>query len=175
MKFLMIVLYVVCLTVCYAVVHDQITIRIAPEYFTVQHLQILPEASLTVLAAAWGVLAGIPAGLAMAFPIASAARNGWRRPPLKLMEIASSIAVLFAVMASVALCAGVVGWLLSESAADDPTRAQLLAVRWAHVASYLTGACGLGVLVWVIWHRRGRAGPPNKSPQRTGFAGRWPT
>ena len=82
MKFLVIVVQGVLAAVLYGIVHDQITIRICPEYFTIAHPHISDTKSLTLLAVMWGVIATWWVGLPLGIAIGLAARVG-RLPKLE--------------------------------------------------------------------------------------------
>ena len=47
----------VAATCLYGVIHDQITIRISPEYFTLAHPAFFPTSNRTLLALCWGIAA----------------------------------------------------------------------------------------------------------------------
>jgi hypothetical protein len=150
----------------YGVVHDQITIRICPEYFTVAHPHIFNTASLTLIALGWGVVATWWAGLAAGVAFAVAARAGatenftWR----KLLR---PIVVLFIVMAACAAAAGFAGhWMaatgqfpsLQAWAEMLPVEKQpaFMADVFTHAFSYLVGSMGSVVIaVATAWKRFG--------------------
>ena len=57
MKWLAIVLQCVAACVVYGVIHNQFTVRICLEYFTIGHPPVFPTKNPTLLALGWGVLA----------------------------------------------------------------------------------------------------------------------
>ncbi|MFZ0335817.1 MAG: hypothetical protein WAL69_16905, partial [Candidatus Acidiferrales bacterium] len=61
---LKIIALAVAAAIAYGIVHDQVTIRVCPEYFTVAHPHIFRTGSLTLIALGWGVVATWWAGLA---------------------------------------------------------------------------------------------------------------
>lgn len=66
--------------VVYGVVHDQITVRISPEYLMDWHPEIVPSQDPTVVALAWGVVATWWFGLILGAVLSAAATLG-KRPP----------------------------------------------------------------------------------------------
>lgn len=161
---LRIVALVVAGAVLYGVLHDQVTTRIAIEYFTIGHPPLVSSDSPTVLALAWGVVATWWLGLALGLCLAGTARLG-RRPPLTWRALVKPLAITFAVMAATALLAGFVGrflaesgrvWLLEPVASRVPKDRHVayLSVLWAHNSAYAAAALG-GVLVAIhTWRRR---------------------
>ncbi|HEU4754510.1 MAG TPA: hypothetical protein VFU47_15485, partial [Armatimonadota bacterium] len=60
--------------------HDQVTVRVCVEYFTVAHPPLITTDSPTLLALAWGVVATWWVGLALGVMLGLAARlGGWPR------------------------------------------------------------------------------------------------
>lgn len=156
--------------ILYGVVHDQVTVRVCLEYFTVGHPPVFATRSPTLLAIGWGVIAtwwvGLPLGALLAF----AARAG-RGPKRSAASLLPAIALLLGVMAGCALVAGLVAFILASRGAirlPEPLasrvpadrHARFLADYAAHSASYFTGGVGgifLAARVWLT--RRGTDGP----------------
>ena len=57
MESLKIILLSVAAAIGYGVAHDQVTIRVCPEYFTLAHAPLFHSGSLTLVALGWGVVA----------------------------------------------------------------------------------------------------------------------
>jgi len=70
MKFLGVVLLAVGASVLYGILHDQITVRVCLEYFTIGHPRIIESESPTLLAFAWGVVATWWMGVLLGLPLA---------------------------------------------------------------------------------------------------------
>jgi len=150
--------------IAYGIVHDQITIRVCPEYFTVAHPHIFNTDSLTLIALGWGIVATWWAGLAAGILFALAARIGlpqkltWRRfvPPAVVLSI---------VMGACATLAGFIGHWLSSTGQIPSVQAwglmlpvekqpAFMADLFAHSISYLVGGVGSVTIVLVIvWQR----------------------
>ncbi|HZW09227.1 MAG TPA: hypothetical protein VFF69_04925 [Phycisphaerales bacterium] len=150
--------------VAYGLVHDQITIRVCPEYFTVTHPRITESRSLTVIALAWGVAATWWVGAALGLLLAVAARMG-SEPRVPAGALARPVMTLLTACGALALCAGLAGYLLArggaialtgELAANIPEamHARWMGAWWTHMASY--GVGGVGGLVLVGWVLRAR-------------------
>jgi hypothetical protein len=162
MHALRIVLTCIAAAVGYGLIHDQITIRVCPEYFTIGHDPIFPDAPLTVIALIWGVIATWWMGLFLGTGLAIAARAG-SSPKRTSRELRGPIWKLLQVMAGAALLAGIAGylsarlgwvWLVEPFASNVPVarHAGFLADMWAHLASYAVGFFGgitLCVRVWI--------------------------
>ena len=157
MKSLQIIL--MCITTCvvYGVIHDQITVRICIEYFTIGHPPVFPTTDPTLLGLGWGVIATWWVGVLVGIPLALACRAGslpkrepstlWR-PLFKLAGFSFSMAVV----------AGLIGWVAAENGwvfllgspaerVPQDRHVPFLIDLWAHNASYLSGFIGGIVLI----------------------------
>ncbi|MFZ0921648.1 MAG: hypothetical protein WA020_01180, partial [Candidatus Acidiferrales bacterium] len=149
---LKIILLAMVAAIGYGIVHDQITIRVCPEYFTVAHPHIFRTGSLTLIALGWGVVATWRAGLAAGIALALAARTGspekftWRR-------LVRPVLVLLLVMGASATLAGFMGhWMASTGRISSVQawgsmlpvneQAAFMADVFAHAFSYLVGGVG---------------------------------
>ena len=171
MQFLSIVALSIAAAVTYGIIHDQITVRICLEYFTIGHPPIFSTTSPTLLALGWGVVATWWVGLILGLGLASASRVGDRRP-IDARELVKPICILLATMAAVALlCGSLVAALASQGRVSlweplsslIPANAQngFLTDLVAHSASYLVGGVGGLVLIYWVWRRRLRESPPD--------------
>ncbi|MGB6483259.1 MAG: hypothetical protein WBE86_07205 [Candidatus Acidiferrales bacterium] len=161
---LKIILLTMAAAILYGVVHDQITIRVCPEYFTVAHPHIFRTSSLTLIALGWGVVATWWGGLAAGVAFALAARAGspqkftWRRfvrPGLVLLLVMGASATLAGFighwMASAGQISSVQAWGLMLPAEKQPA---FMADVFAHVFSYLAGGVGSVIIALAIaWQR----------------------
>ena len=151
----------------YGIVHDQVTVRVCLEYFTVGHPKIIESQSPTLLALTWGVVAtwwvGLPLGIALAL-----ASGLGKRPNLGPRELIKPLLFLLGSMGTLAIVAGFGGYLAATSdgvvllpplADQVPANRHVafIAALWMHLASYAAGIIG-GLLLCVhAWRRRGRA------------------
>jgi hypothetical protein len=150
--------------VAYGVVHDQITVRISPEYFTIGHPRFFETESLTALALFWGVVATWWVGAILGVLLAVAARAGMR-PKRDAPSLARPLAILMLIAAVCALVSGLVGHFLARAGLVyllPPLEQQVpigrhvayLTALWAHLGSYGAATLGGGVLIWRIWRGR---------------------
>jgi hypothetical protein len=176
MAVLRIVLLAVAAAILYGIVHDQVTARVAIEYFTVAHPPIVDSEDPTVLGLLWGVIATWWVGAILGILLAVAARAG-SRERRTARDLVRPVAVLLGIMAASALAAGVLGWILGRSgtvvllgdiarAVPTARHARFLGVWWAHLASYAVGAIGGLVLAIRVWGARNpRVGAPSDAPR----------
>ena len=158
---------VLCVAVAcfYGVSHDQVTIRICPEYFTLAHPPFFPTSNLTVLAFCWGIAATWWIGAAFGFVLALILRQG-RAERGSTQRLATRLTLLLAITAASAILAGAAGYQISRSSvialpaalADAGPlfdRDRFVAVWFAHIASYAVGGGGGVLLLLHIWRERG--------------------
>ena len=169
MAALKIVALSVLAAVLYGILHDQVTVRICVEYFTVGHVRLIESESPTVLGLFWGVVAtwwvGLPLGAGLAF----FARIG-RRPKLEAGDLVRPLVRLLMAMYGIAIFAGLIGYVTAQAgifhlverlATRIPPEHHVpfLVCGWAHSASYLAGLVG-GITLWILtWRKRGRLRP----------------
>lgn len=161
-----IVLLCMAAACAYGVLHDEITVRVCPEYFTVAHPPYFPTSSPTLLALCWGVAATVGIGFVLGLILARIACSPGL-PLYPIARLARHIAALLAVMATAALTAGVAGSELASrhqlslpqsfaEAIAPRDHARFMAVWFAHGASYLFGLGGATALCLSLWRKRGR-------------------
>jgi hypothetical protein len=166
-------------TACiYGVLHDQITIRVSPEYFTLAHPRLFPTSDPTLLAFCWGIAGSWWIGAAFGLVLALILK-GATFPRVPTLRIARRLLGLFAISAAAALFAGWVGYevfshsfLVPPDAVReaDPSmdRNRFMAAWFAHLASYVLGGAGGILLLLRFWRECGRPHvlalfPDNKS------------
>ncbi|MGB6803454.1 MAG: hypothetical protein WBE31_14405 [Candidatus Sulfotelmatobacter sp.] len=166
MECLKMVLLSIAAGVFYGIVHDQVTVRICPEYFTVFHPPLLPiDFPAMLVALAWGVVATWWAAAILGIALALAARSG-SRTKLTTRDVLPLISRLLAAMAAAAVVFGVAGFLpAKKNIVVPPAWVQshlppsrfpnFMADWWAHSASYGAAFLG-GALLCVIAYRKRR-------------------
>jgi energy-coupling factor transporter transmembrane protein EcfT len=148
----------------YGILHDQITVRVCPEYFTVGHVNPFPTDSPTLLGLCWGVYATWWAGLLLGWLLIFAARVG-KRVPRRTITLVKPVIFLLVVMGIFATLAGVVGAMLAKSGAlvlpqdlaeklPKSKHTAFLACAMAHTASYYVGFIGGGIQIAVVYSTR---------------------
>ncbi|HKS06140.1 MAG TPA: hypothetical protein VJR92_07475 [Gemmatimonadaceae bacterium] len=147
-----IVVLCLCAAVAYGVLHDQVTVRISLEYFTIAHPPLISSNNPTLLALTWGVVATWWVGLPLGALLAVAARGG-PTPKASAADIVPFVKRLLLAMAVAAALSALVGWILAaqgaiaippaftQSIAPD-RQARFVSALWAHSASYFVGIAG---------------------------------
>lgn len=165
MQFLAIVATSVLAAIAYGICHDQVTVRVCIEYFTIGHPKVIESESPTLLALTWGVLATWWVGLPLGILLGVAARVG-ERNKLTPRDLLPGIGFLLGTMALASLVSGLVaykmaldGKLVLHSHLVDrvaPDRHSLfIADLWAHFAAYFVGALGgIALAIWTYVSRR---------------------
>ena len=150
--------------IAYGIAHDQITVRICLEYFTIGHPPVFPTRNPTLLAIGWGIIATWWVGVLLGVPLAIVARAG-SRPKRTVGTLVRPVVWLLAVMAVFATIAGLTGWFFASRGMVvlvGPIAEELPADRhvpflidlWAHSASYLVGLVGGIVVLIRVWRSR---------------------
>lgn len=152
--------------VVYAVVQDQVSARLCPEYFTVFHPPIPGLTDPTLLGLTWGFLGAWWPGLLLGYAAGLAATVG-RRPPLALRDLMRPVLLLVAIIGAVVAVTGLSVWRHVEllGLRLDPLFVNLLpserhralfVVACYHFVAYVTALLGgVALCVW-IWMERGR-------------------
>ncbi len=180
LKFLTIAVMAMLLTILYGLVHDQITIRISLEYFTIGHPKIVETVDPTLLALAWGVVATWWAGFFIGLLLGAASRFGsW--PKVEPSELLLPITFALIATGLIALMFGLGGSLAASNGAltlgepmasrvDPAEHVGYLTAWWTHNGGYVGGFLGGIVLVARSLHirrRRARAYPDTTTSPTT--------
>jgi hypothetical protein len=159
---LKIVLLCTLASVIYGVVHDQVTIRVCPEYFVVAHRPLCTGHSLTVIGLCWGVAGTWWIGAALGIVLARMARPA-TGAKISTGQLASEIGKLLVIMGLASAFAGAAGWWLGSTlrapralSGEIPSPRAFWAASFAHGASYLAGLLGGGLLIRKIWSQSGK-------------------
>ncbi|MCK5134062.1 MAG: hypothetical protein KAR40_18170 [Candidatus Sabulitectum sp.] len=153
--------------VLYGIAHNQITVRISLEYFTIGHREIIDSTSPTLLGIAWGIHPNWWVGLSLGTLFAIAGRAGkWPRrnagffiKPLLLLFLISGIA---------AAAAGITGYRLAgsgtlglyeplASAVPANGHAAYISALWMHTASYTVATMSSLIIALFVFTGRRRA------------------
>lgn len=164
MKFFKTILTTLAIAIAYGILHDLVTAHLCVEYFTIGHPKIIESESPILLALIWGVIATWWVALPMGIFIAGFNHFG-SRPTLEFNLILKLILKLILIMFSVALLAGIIGYVLTElnviyllprlaDHIDATKHSKFLAAGWAHTSSYLSGIIGTIVICKIILKRR---------------------
>ena len=146
-------------SVIYGILHDQITIRICPEYFTRFHPYIFPTADHTLIALGWGIIATWWIGAILGLLVTLSARIGSKSK----MNVKQLRLPILAVIGGMGIAAAAVGvWYYTHPVeslfgVECPTETDpgsfytCLAI---HNTSYFMGAfLALLLCFWIILRR----------------------
>src|SRR5262249_28697462 len=97
----------------YAILQDQVSARLCPEYFTVLHNPIPGLTDPTLLGVAWGFLGAWWGGALMGYFAGIAATAG-RKPPLGPRELVRPMLVLVLAIGTATAMTGVSVWHHAE-------------------------------------------------------------
>ena len=169
MEFIKIVAFGLFAAVVYGVIHDQVTVRVCLEYFTIGHPPLIRTTSPTLLALAWGVVATWWVGLPLGVILAMAARRG-NRPKLTAAQVCPFVLRLLIIVGLLASMSGLVTYVLATrgdvTLPKDwsdllPATAQVpfLVDACTHLTSYVFGILGGAVTAMLIYRRRGLLTP----------------
>lgn len=158
----------VAAAIAYGIAHDQITVRICLEYFTIGHPKVFPTENPTMLAIGWGIIATWWVGVLLGVPLAIVARAG-SRPKRTAGSLVRPVAWLLTVMAFFATIAGIAGWFFASSGMvvlvgpiarelPEDRHVPFLIDLWAHNASYFMGLVGGIVVLIRVWRSRKLSG-----------------
>lgn len=150
--------------VSYGILHDQVTVRVCLEYFTIGHYSIFGQQPPTLLAILWGIAATWWMGFFLGLVLGLFASIG-KRAMLPARALLKPVLKLLAVMASCALFFGVLGYFLAKTgnieinpyfarSIEKSKHAAFLADGFAHCASYFSGFVGGIVLMIQTWKKR---------------------
>ncbi len=155
---------IVLMAALYGIVHDQITARIYPAYFNVDHPDlgypaIFHSSSPTVLAFAWGIVATVPLATVLGTMIAIAAQAGGGSR-ISANDLFKPLLLVFGSMALMAVAGGIWGYHAWQADSKLFVARREMADFCAHLMSYCGGLLGAVVLmIWIVIHRRNAGAP----------------
>ncbi len=167
MQWLKIIALCTLAAITYGIVHDQVTVRICIEYFTIGHPRIIESEDPTLLALAWGVVATWWVGLPLGLGVASVARLG-RLPKRSAQSLVRPLLIVLAVTEVTSIISGFLGAIAFASGAVrllEPIASRVPSDQhirfgiclWAHSAAYFVGVICSFVLIVQIWRSRMRS------------------
>jgi hypothetical protein len=154
-----IVVLCILASVLYGLCHDQVTVRVCPEYFTVAHPPLCTTGSATEVALCWGVAGTWSAGAAIGVLLARVAQPTVGRS-VTARELVPQVGILLVAMASTAALMGAVGWWLGPlmklpdalaASLPAPTHRPFFAAWFAHGGSYAAGLIASALIVRRTW------------------------
>jgi len=142
--------------ILFGIAHDLVTAHVAVEHFTVYHPRLIESESPIAMALLWGVLATWWMGLIFGLIMGVVGVVGHQpRLPLRRVARALTIGLLVVLALSMMVLVGSYVVIVTMDFAPGAERAELVAVRLTHMASYLFAA-GLGIILclWIARTRR---------------------
>ncbi|MEA3265373.1 MAG: hypothetical protein U9P42_00320 [Candidatus Fermentibacteria bacterium] len=164
----LIILLCMSAAILYGIVHNQVTVRISLEYFTIGHRALISSTSPTLMGIAWGVHPNWWVGLSMGVLLAMAGRVG-KWPKRNARSLVKPLLLLFLISGMASATAGILGYRMTESGAlrlYDPLFSQVpssghaayISALWMHTASYTVGTMGALIVSLLVFTGRIRAG-----------------
>lgn len=151
---------IVLMAAVYGIIHDQITARIYPAYFNVDHPDlgypaIFHSSNPTVLGFAWGIVATVPLATVLGSMIAISAQVGnW--PRISARRLLGPLCGVFVLMMVMAVAGGIWGYHSWRPDSKMFIARREMADFGAHLMSYCGGVFGaLLLVIWTIIRRRG--------------------
>ena len=163
-----IILLCMIAAISYGIIHNQFTVRISLEYFTIGHRRIISSTSPTLLGIAWGIHPNWWVGTSMGVILAAAARAG-KWPKRNARSLVKPILILLLVSAAGSATAGILGHHLTStgtlglyeplaSSVPQDGQAAYIAALWMHTASYTVASIGGLITALLVFTGRIRAG-----------------
>lgn len=145
-----IMLLCMAMAVLYGIVHNQVTVRISLEYFTIGHREIISSTSPTLLGIAWGIHPNWWVGLSLGILLAIASRAG-KWPKRDVHSLIKPLLIVFLITGIAAAAAGIMGYRMAlngdlglnepmYSAVSESGHASFISALWMHTASYTVAA-----------------------------------
>ncbi len=148
---------VAAIIVGWAIVHDQIIVRIAPEHFTEYHEPVGSIENPFVLAFLWAIAATLGLGLILGIVYAFIGRNG-ARPKVSVRFILVGTAVVICLIEMVSSGSG--WWVFRTEKALYPgawypvDEVKILVTQTMQISAYLASAVLSTALGFLIWAKR---------------------
>lgn len=154
-----IILLCMATAIIYGIVHNQVTVRISLEYFTIGHRALISSTSPTLMGIAWGVHPNWWVGLGMGVLLAITGRAG-KWPKRNARSFVKPLLLLFLISGIASATAGILGYRLANSgtlglyeplASSVPAsgHAAYISALWMHTASYTVGTMG-GLIISLL-------------------------
>lgn len=147
----------------YAMLQDQVSARLCPEYFTVLHPPIPGMTDPTLLGISWGFIGGWWGGIVLGYVAGLVATLG-KRPQLTPRDFVRPLFVLVSVLATVTALTGFTVWHHAELLGVSLTgfdglvpverHRAVLVVACYHFTAYATATIGGVVLCAWLWMER---------------------
>ncbi|MCK5785916.1 MAG: hypothetical protein KAH54_05075 [Candidatus Sabulitectum sp.] len=166
-QILIIILLCMGTAVLYGIVHNQVSVRISLEYFTIGHKALISSTSPTLMGVAWGVHPNWWVGLSLGGLFAVAGRAG-KWPKRDAGSFIKPLLLLFLISGAASAVAGSIGYRMAEngalglyeplySAIPNSSHAAYISALWMHTASYTVATMGGLIISLIVFTGRIRA------------------
>ena len=151
----------------YAMLQDQISVRMCPEYFTIGHPPIKGITNPTLLGIVWGFLGGFPGGIVLGIALAMSMYLG-KASSFPIQNLKWPLRILLAGTAFGTGISGLSSWYNAQVVNISigapwngliPLERQqrFFIVANAHLGTYLSAAIlGIGICIFIIYQRNTR-------------------
>jgi len=113
MQAVKIIILATIVTCLYGILHDQVTIRVCPAYFTIGHPTVFGLESFTLIALAWGIIATWWCGAILGVVLALVARVG-KWPKLSVGYFIKPLGIITLIMVTIATASGFAGYYFAS-------------------------------------------------------------
>ena len=163
----MIILLCMGTAILFGIVHNQFTVRISLEYFTIGHRALISSTSPTLMGIAWGVHPNWWVGLGLGVLLAITGKAG-KWPKRSAMSFVKPLLLLFLISGIASAAAGILGHRLAgsgvlglyeplSSAVPASGHAAYISALWMHTASYTAASMGGLIISLLVFTGRTRA------------------
>lgn len=152
----------------YAMIQDQVSVRLAPEYFTVAHPRIEGLTDPTLLGIAWGFLASWWGGMLMGISVGLTATLG-SKDRLDFDEVFPGLVLVLLLTFLASILAGIGAYVNGElvkmsfggnlgEAVPVELQTRFFAVACTHFATYSVAILGsIGLCIWISSRRKAKS------------------
>lgn len=151
----------------FGIVHNQFSVRISTEYFTIGHRALISSTSPTLMGIAWGVHPNWWVGLSMGVLLAIAGRAG-KWPKRNARSYVKPFLLLFLISGVASATAGILGYRMAGngtlglyeplfSAVPAAGHAAYISALWMHTASYTVATMGALIMSLLVFTGRMRS------------------
>ncbi|MEN8207855.1 MAG: hypothetical protein ABFR50_01250 [Candidatus Fermentibacteria bacterium] len=166
-KTMAIVLLCMAVAILFGVVHNQFTVRISLEYFTIGHRALISSTSPTLMGIAWGIHPNWWVGLCLGVLFAVAGRAG-KWPKRNARSFIKPLLLLFLISGIASVTAGILGYRMATrgtlglyeplfSTVPVSGHAAYISALWMHTASYTVATMGGLIITLFVFTGRLRA------------------
>ncbi len=166
----LIILLCMAASMLFGILHNQFSVRVNLEYFTIGHKALIRSTSPTLMGIAWGIHPNWWVGFAMGVLLSIVGRAG-KWPKRDARSFLKPLLILFVIAGIASATAGIFGYKLANNgtlALYEPLsslvpasgHSSYIAALWMHTASYTAGTMGGLILALFVFTGRIRSSLP---------------